>query len=230
MGTKGLLALAIGAAAAVALLGRDAPATARTARAATDTETPGDIRVEAPPEAPPRPRVVGTDGTVAGARLAFHAWGAEEPVATAETDGAGSFDLPGERAWAVVVRADGYPPKAFELEDDLKELRLDPGAIRRLAIADEDGNPGAHAEVLVYGDYALSLLLSRAEADGRGVATLWLGGSERILVKLAGYACEEAQGADRLVLRRGFTIAGRVVDGAGVPVPGASVHLSQGGG
>lgn len=231
MGTKSLLVLAIAAATAVSLLGGDSPATSRAARAAPLAEIPGDIRVEeGPPGAAPRPRVVGTDGPVAGARLAFHDWPAPEPVATAETDWTGSFDLPAESAWAVVVRAGGYPPKAFELEGAVPELRLDPGSARRLAIVDEEGSPGAYADIEVYGDYGLSLLLSRARADERGEAVLWLGGSERILVKLAGYAYVEADDGERLVLRRGFTIAGRVVDSAGVPVPGASVHLSQGGG
>lgn len=229
MGTKILLVIVCTATAAVTLLGGEAPATPRSARAARGEDPREEPRKEGAAEVA-RPRVVDdkTGDPVAGARLAFHARGADAVSGT--TDEAGRFDFPEDDVWAVVVRADGYPPTMFHLSQERAEFRLDRGTIRTFTIVDEDGNPGAHAEVDVYGDRGLSILLSSEVADMRGVVTLWLGGRETVLVRLAGYAYEEAGDGERVVLHPGFSIGGQVVDTAGRPVEGASVLVTDGGG
>ena len=229
MGRKSLLVLAAGAAAALLVLGQASPAVPRgTMPIPRETPPPAfAFPDEPPPEPPKRPRVVGTDGPVA-ALLAFHAWGVPEPQ-RAETDDAGAFDYPAEDARWVAVRADGYPPQLFEFDRDALELRLKPGKARTLTIADEDGNPGAFADIDVYGDDLLTIPFSTARADGRGVATLLLTGRETVVVRLAGYASALAE-EGRVVLKPGYSLAGRVVDTRGVPIPGARVRAGGGGG
>lgn len=230
MGMKSLLGLALAAVAAMTLLSNESPATGRSARAATHAVQPSGqaAAAETTPEPVRSPRVVGTDGPVAGARVAFFRWRDTAPTVVTETDETGSFDLPEVEFRAVVVRAAGYPPKMFRHHEDLSDLRLDPGKIRKLTIADEEGNPGAYADVDIYGDYDLWLLLSSTRADERGVATLWLGGSEPILVRLRGYASRRIYNTDEpVVLRPGFSIAGQVVDTAGAPIPSATIDVDR---
>jgi len=229
MGTRSLLGFALAAAAAVTLLGRESPATGRSLHATTCAVEPAaraDV-AEATPEIAKRPRVLGANGPVAGARVAFFRWPDTLPAAVTETDETGSFDLPEVEFRAAAVRAEGYPPKVFRHEEDLSDLRLDPGKIRKLTIVDEEGNPGAHADVDIYGERNLWLLLSSTRADERGMATLWLGGSESILVRLRGYASQLVYTDEPIVLRPGFSIAGRVVDTAGTPIPGATIDVDR---
>lgn len=231
MRIKALLVIVISATAAVTLLARKAPAPPRSARTTPvgeeRRETPG--KEDTPETARPRLVDATTGDPVAGAPLAFHVWPSIEPPETAVTDENGRFDIPQDDPWCVVVRADGYPPTMFYLFAEHMEFRLDRGESRTFTIVDEEGNPGSCAEVDVYGDHGLTLLFASERADGRGVVTLWLGGRETILVRLPGYAYEEAEGP-LVVLKPGFSIGGQVVDSAGRPVEGACVRVSQGGG
>ncbi|HEX5136578.1 MAG TPA: hypothetical protein VFY93_06380 [Planctomycetota bacterium] len=229
MGTKSLLGFALAAVAALTVLGRESPATGRSPRATrAQVAAPAAQPADASPEPAARPRIVGTDGPVAGARLAFFRRPDTVPVASAETDETGSFELPAARFSAFVARADGYPPKLFRPDEEGgREFRLDPGFAKKLSIVDEEGNPGAHADVDVYADGDLWLLFSSTRADERGEATLWLGGRESILVRLRGFATERVYSDETVVLRPGFSIAGRVVDTAGAPVPGATIDVDR---
>jgi hypothetical protein len=232
MGTKGLLGLALAAVTALTILGRESPATNRSPRETRATHAlkraPAPETGDRSPEPARRPRIVGTDGPVAGAHLAFLQQPDPVPVASAETDETGSFDMPEQGCDVLLVRADGYPPNLFRpCEEGGGEFRLDPGVVRKLAIVDEDGNPGAYADVdIYYRDPVLWLLLSSTRADERGVATLWLSGHEAILVRLRGFASQMVYD-DTVVLRPGFSIAGRVVDTAGVPLPGATIDVDR---
>ncbi len=172
-----------------------------------------------------RPRVVdaGSGAPVGGARLAFHGWRCEEPLATSETDERGEFDSP-EDASVLVVRADGYPPTKFDVDSATTEFRLGPGVRRTLTIVDEEGNPCPYAEVSVYGGWHLWLLLSTEVADARGVVDLWLAGGETLLVHFPGFAYEEPGEGTVVVLHPGFSIAGEVQDSAGRPIEGVRVQ------
>jgi len=172
-----------------------------------------------------RPRVVDalSGAPVGGARLAFHGWRCEEPLATSETDERGEFDSP-EGASMLVVRAEGYPPTPFDVGCATTEFRLGPGVRRTLRIVDEDKNPCPYAEVSMYGGWTPWLLLATEVADARGVAELWLSDRETVLVHLPGFAYEEPGRGTEVVLHRGFSIAGKVQDSAGRSIEGARVE------
>jgi hypothetical protein len=224
MGTRRLLLFALACAGAVALLRIERTEARSAARAPHRAEAVPGIESEGAGG----PRVVddATGDPVPGARLAFHRRWEAEPFSLAVTDDEGCFD-PGtaERA---VVRADGYPTQLRAIEER-GDLRLKRGVERTFTIVDDEGHPGAHAHVDVYGDYNLDILLSTAEADACGKVTLALIGSEAMLVRFRDSAYVEVRG-DVVVLRPGYTLGGHVLDSAGRPVAGARVYVRQGDG
>jgi hypothetical protein len=241
--TRVLLAALAVTAAAVTFLGGEAGARQRCERSSAAKAEP----MGTSPSATDDPQQAGevadasgmrvvddlTGAPVAGARITFYRalWheGTVELAAAAETDVAGRFAAPEDfPVYRLVVEADGYPPRAEDPDRGEREIRLDHGTTRTLTIVDEEGSPLAGAEIDVFGDtYRLMLRLRTERADSQGQATLWVAGNETLLVRFPGCGYEEADD-DRVVLRRGYSIGGSVIDSANRPIAGARVHVAQG--
>jgi len=246
MGTRSLLLACLAATAAIILLCGTTAGTTRIPRAPRDGHAPGTQAAVLPAETEPvadaaavsaDPRVVddATGTPVAGARVTLYQR-CRVPRTALETD-TYVTDEQGRFAWIrrpvddwLVVRAEGYPPATFYVSEIEPELRLSRGETRTLTIVDEDGNPGAYAQVEVHGDYGHMLRLYTECADARGLVTLRLTGGECILVRVRGYAVGSVTDSARVVLEPSFSIGGRVVDSTGAALGRAVVRISQGGG
>lgn len=175
---------------------------------------------------------------VAGARV--EVWENERVAASAITDGSGLASLMARRAGGtlLVISCRGFVPAQYWLYEDERDtptILLRSGlAVDGLVTFADTGQPAADAEVLVQWPLNVSLLLrtgprGRFEIPGVEVETdvvvrARLPGYMAVQVE---YTADPAHPQVEVVLGRGGTCEGRVVDEAARPVAGASVRIGE---
>jgi protocatechuate 3,4-dioxygenase beta subunit len=156
----------------------------------------------------------------------------------------GSFILgplqPGQHLIATRIKGRKHVGKVVPVKDGETTsvvLVLERPAVVRGTVKDEDGNPVADAEISVFSESTMLTDLYYSDEDGR-FSFKFPGGNGRISIDAPGYlpfeeGIELRPGITKemnVVLRRGYTLWGRVVDRKGVGIEDATIELFELGG
>jgi protocatechuate 3,4-dioxygenase beta subunit len=210
------------------------------------------IRVQVRPAAPVAGRIVDASSRhpLAGALV----WASDDPGTATWTDAAGAYRLSGRSPkshWWLQAEAVDYehgtlgivPPGSSAGSPAVADLALVPAPVPAITgvVVDEAAQPVAGAEVLLddpgaWGTPQQSRRVSTSPAGAFRIRKLQAGGSYALTASRSGFAPAtllvtvplptQSQAAVRLVLRRGRTASGLVVDPRQRPIAGAAVRLT----
>lgn len=209
------------------------PETARDRRTAR--------KLDLPPAIPLAGRVVDQSNgrPIPGARV----WSAADPAAFQVADASGSYQLPGGVVNAPVVLgavAEGhlFSEEAFLPQGDRltpPTLALRPSGSLAGVVVDGNGRPVARAEVRAFPGSSARTRVRTSEAGAFRISSLSVPDDVELVAYRPGLAPalldvtvgEPGSTELRLVLGRGRTARGRIVDDNGEPVAGARVEMTR---